>query len=70
MRNVTNLTKLYTAPPQALQSAHAQLDAAVLRAYGFSDDCDILAALLTLNAACRGRESAGEAITGPGRPVS
>lgn len=46
------LTALYNNPPEWLQLAHARLDAAVARAYGFDgelDDTAMLALLLTLN---------------------
>lgn len=48
------LTNLYNAPPARLKKAHADLDAAVAAAYGWTDgatmtDDDILRRLLALN---------------------
>jgi hypothetical protein len=46
------LTALYNNPPEWLQLAHARLDAAVARAYGFDgelNDTAMLELLLTLN---------------------
>lgn len=53
-----------------LKDAHAALDAAVLRAYGFSAKKDLLAQLLELNLAVAAKEKAGEAVTAPGVPAS
>jgi type II restriction/modification system DNA methylase subunit YeeA len=46
------LTNLYNAPPTWLRNLHAELDAAVAAAYGWSEDVsdqEVLEALLTLN---------------------
>jgi hypothetical protein len=51
-----------------LKDAHAALDAAVLEAYGFSNEKDLLAQLLALNLEVAGRIERGEAVTGPGVP--
>lgn len=53
-----------------LKDAHAALDAAVLKAYGFSAEKDILAQLLALNLEVAARENAGEPVTAPGIPAS
>ncbi len=53
-----------------LRDAHAALDAAVLRAYGFSARKDLLAQLLELNFAVAACEKAGEPVTPPGIPQS
>src|SRR6185503_127416 len=52
-----------------LKDAHAALDAAVLDAYGFSPQQDLLAQLLELNLAVAARLDAGEAVTAPGVPT-
>jgi SAM-dependent methyltransferase len=52
-----------------LKDAHADLDAAVLAAYGFSARADLLKQLLDLNHAVAAKEKAGEAVTAPGVPV-
>ncbi len=46
------------------------LDAAVLKAYGFSPKKDLLVQLLELNLAVAPREAAGEPVTLPGVPRS
>jgi hypothetical protein len=51
-----------------LKDAHAALDAAVLEAYGFRNEKDLLAQLLALNLEVAGRIERGEAVTGPGVP--
>ena len=51
-----------------LKDAHAALDAAVLKAYGFSAKKDLLAQLLELNLDVAARIEAGEAVTAPGVP--
>jgi len=53
-----------------LKDAHAELDAAVLAAYGFSAKKDLLKQLLDLNHAVAGRENAGESVTPPGVPAT
>ena len=58
------LTKLYNDNPQWLQNAHAALDHAVARAYGWKSnlsDQDILANLLALNAQRHAQEQAQDA---------
>ncbi len=51
-----------------LRDAHAALDAAVLEAYDFAVEEDLLAQLLELNSAVAGRIEAGEAAVAPGVP--
>jgi len=52
-----------------LKDAHAALDAAVLKAYGFSARKDLLEQLLDLNHAVAKREASGEPVVGPGIPA-
>jgi hypothetical protein len=47
---------------------HAALDQAVLDAYGFDANSDLLAQLLTLNETVAARIEAGEPVTAPGIP--
>jgi len=54
----------------SLRDAHAALDEAVLKAYGFSAKKPILAQLLDLNLTIAAREKAGEPVTAPGIPQS
>jgi hypothetical protein len=51
-----------------LKDAHATLDAAVLKAYGFSAKKDLLKQLLDLNHEVAAREAKGESVTAPGVP--
>jgi len=51
-----------------LKDAHAALDAAVMKAYGFSAKKDLLQQLLDLNLAVAEREQQGEQVTAPGIP--
>ena len=51
-----------------LKDAHAALDAAVLKAYGFSPKQDLLAQLLDLNLQVARRIDAGDTVTAPGMP--
>ena len=51
-----------------LKEAHAELDAAVLEAYGFSPKKDLLAQLLELNLEVAKRIDAGETVVAPGIP--
>ena len=51
-----------------LKDAHATLDAAVMDAYGFSQDGDLLAQLLDLNLDVAKRIERGEPVTAPGIP--
>jgi hypothetical protein len=51
-----------------LKDAHAELDAAVLAAYGFSAKKDLLAQLLELNLDVARRIDAGETVVAPGIP--
>lgn len=53
-----------------LRDAHADLDAAVLDAYGFSAKKDLLKQLLDLNHEMAEKEKAGEEVTAPGVPPS
>jgi hypothetical protein len=53
-----------------LKDLHAELDKAVLEAYGFIMDSDLLEKLLNLNFELSERESNGEEIQGPGIPKS
>lgn len=51
-----------------LKDAHAALDAAVLAAYGFSAQKDLLAQLLALNQLVAAQIEKGEPVTAPGVP--
>jgi type I restriction-modification system DNA methylase subunit len=51
-----------------LKDAHAALDQAVLAAYGFDADRDLLAQLLELNLQVAGRIEQGQGVTAPGVP--
>jgi len=51
-----------------LKAAHATLDAAVLAAYGFSANADLLAQLLALNQVVATKIERGEPVTAPGLP--
>lgn len=51
-----------------LKDAHAALDAATLKAYGFSATKDLLQQLLDLNHEVAAREARGEQVTAPGIP--
>src|SRR5207247_10519644 len=51
-----------------LKEAHAELDAAVLAAYGFSAEKDLLAQLLELNLEVARRIEAGGKVLAPGIP--
>lgn len=51
-----------------LTDAHAALDAAVLKAYGFNAKQDLLAELLKLNQAVATKVDAGTPVNGPGIP--
>ncbi len=53
-----------------LKDAHAELDKAVLDAYGFSPQKDLLAQLLELNLEVAGRIDDGKQVTAPGLPPS
>jgi hypothetical protein len=53
-----------------LKDAHAALDAAVLDAYGFSPNKDLLKQLLDLNLAVASAIDAGKQVTPPGVPTS
>ena len=53
---------------QPLKEAHAELDAAVLAAYGFNAKQDLLAELLDLNIEVARRIDAGESVVAPGIP--
>ena len=52
-----------------LRDAHAALDAAVLKAYGFSAKKDLLKQLLDLNLDVAARIEGGEEVTAPGIPT-
>ena len=54
----------------ALKSAHAALDAAVLRAYGFPADGDVLSQLLRLNTQIATADRTGGSVTPPGIPLT
>jgi len=54
----------------SLREAHAVLDAAVLNAYSFDPDADLLSQLLKLNLEVAARLDRGEAVTAPGVPPS
>jgi hypothetical protein len=49
-----------------LRDLHTALDSAVLEAYGFDPDEDLLTQVFELNLVLAAKEAAGEAITGPG----
>ena len=51
-----------------MKEAHAGLDEAVMRAYGFSAKKDLLSQLLELNLEVSRREKLGERVVGPGVP--
>jgi SAM-dependent methyltransferase len=51
-----------------LKDLHAALDTAVMAAYGFDPDGDVLAQLLALNQQVAARIEAGEPVTSPGIP--
>jgi hypothetical protein len=53
-----------------LKDAHAALDTAVLSAYGFDANKDLLAQLLALNLEVAQRIEAGQPVTAPGIPAS
>ena len=53
-----------------LKDAHAALDAAVLAAYGFARDKDLLAQLLELNLTVSAMERQDKKVTAPGVPPS
>lgn len=53
-----------------LKEAHADLDAAVLAAYGFRGDQDLLRQLLTLNLSVAAAIERGEPVTAPGVPAA
>ena len=53
-----------------LKDAHADLDAAVLAAYGFDPKKDLLAQLLELNLSVAAMEKQGKQVTPPGVPAS
>lgn len=53
-----------------LKDAHAALDAAVMKAYGFDPKEDLLQQLLDLNLLVANREKKGEPVTAPGIPPS
>jgi hypothetical protein len=57
---------LLTANP--LKDGHTALDAAVLTAYGFSANQDLLAQLLALNQQVAAKIERGESVTAPGVP--
>jgi hypothetical protein len=51
-----------------LRELHAQLDKAVIAAYGFDPNGDMLAQLLSLNERIFHKEKAGESVLAPGIP--
>ena len=52
-----------------LKDLHAALDAAVMEAYGFDADKDLLTQLLELNLAVAAKEANGDGITNPDQQV-
>ncbi len=52
-----------------LRAAHAALDAAVLKAYGFSAKGDLLEQILKLNKSVAAKIAAAEAVVAPGVPA-
>jgi hypothetical protein len=66
-------TRLVPGRPRCknpLKDAHAALHAAVLTAYGFTGEYDLLAQLLELNLAVAARIAAGQPVTAPGAPAT
>ncbi|KAM3103634.1 DNA methyltransferase [Phormidesmis sp. 146-12] len=67
------ITQLYNQwfhePSSQLAKHHTQLDALVLKAYGFSKTDDILTKLLDLNQQLAHKETQGEPIIGPWAPT-
>ena len=59
---------LETPGENPLRDLHAELDAAVLAAYGFDRDRDLLEQLLALNDKVAARIDAGDPVTAPGVP--
>jgi hypothetical protein len=51
------------------QPLHAELNAIVLQAYGFTANDDLLEKLLTLNLELAEKEKRGEAVIGPWAPT-
>lgn len=68
LRAVYRTTELPGKNP--LREAHAALDAAVLKAYGFAPRGDLLAQLLELNLSVAARIEAGGPVAAPGVPPS
>jgi hypothetical protein len=52
-----------------LKDAHAALDEAVMDAFGFNAENDLLAQILELNHAVAAREKSGQPVTAPGIPA-
>ncbi len=71
-RRQWGITRLYNEyfhePSSQLAKLHAQLDALVLKAYGFGKDDDLLERLLMLNLELAAKEQRGEAVVGPWAP--
>ena len=67
-----SLRDLYRSAEQPgkhpLKDAHASLDAAVRKVYGFSAKADLLQSIFALNVAVAERESTGQPVLGPGYP--
>ena len=65
-----SLRKLYTVlelpGENPLKDAHADLDNAVLEAYGMKDEAEVLQTLFELNAALFERQESKETVIGPG----
>lgn len=59
---------LETPGAHSLKDAHAKLDQVVREAYGMPKSVDTLGFLLKLNTEIAAKETAGEAVTGPGLP--
>ncbi len=66
LRSLYRTLELPGANP--LKAAHVALDAAVLAAYGFSPNADLLAQLLALNREVAARLARAEPVTAPGIP--
>ncbi|MBA3647411.1 MAG: class I SAM-dependent DNA methyltransferase [Chitinophagales bacterium] len=62
-------TSLETPGKNPLKNLHAALDEAVMNAYGFSSEKDILEQLLELNLEVAALETKGKEVTSPGLPV-
>ncbi len=68
--SLRDLYRLIEQPGKnAIRDLHEKLDAAVMEAYGFSKDKDVLEQLLELNLEVAGKEKRGEKVRGAGLPM-